>query len=251
MKSKTPSPSFAHANLDDVLGGPLTLALSAPSQTIHAAAVQFWESAMDAPHLSARMKELVLLALHACSSAVNDEAIRRHVRRAITAGASETDVLDVLLSIVGQANHALYFALPILVSELGVADVETSNAPELREDIAAIKEEFVRTRGFWNKDRDLLARFMPDYFTSLSALSMAPWKDGSLSACERELVYIAIDASVTHMFEAGLRLHIRNALNAGATQADILEVLHLVSLVGLEGYVIGASTLMRDLPDSD
>jgi alkylhydroperoxidase/carboxymuconolactone decarboxylase family protein YurZ len=204
----------------------------------------YWTTAMTAPHLSARIKELVVLALHASASALNSEAVTRHVQRAREAGATEADILDVLLSIVGLANHALYFALPLLVDELQSAGGPAASLPELRPDIAAVKADFIRTRGFWTEERDLLARFMPDYFVALSAASVEPWRTGSLSTRERELIFIAIDASVTHMYAPGLRLHIRNALKAGATRNEILEVFHLVALMGLEGYILGASALL-------
>jgi len=79
------------------------------------AAARFWQAAHSAPALSPRMKELVLVALHATVTAVDAERVRRHVGRALAAGATETDVLDVLITIVGAANHALYFAVPIFL----------------------------------------------------------------------------------------------------------------------------------------
>ena len=106
-------------------------------------------------------------------------------------------------------------------------------------------EEFLRTRGVWHEGRDLLARLMPEYTTTLSAISLEPWTSGSLTPREGELVYIAIDTSVSHMYEAGLRMHVRNAIKAGATWAEILEVMHLVSLMGLEGYILGTTALVE------
>jgi alkylhydroperoxidase/carboxymuconolactone decarboxylase family protein YurZ len=220
--------------------------------TAFAAAEKFWQAAFDGEHLAPRLKELILLALHASATSINEHAIRRHVERARAAGASEEDVLDVLLSIVGVSNHALYFAVPILMKELdAVGHEEEAKTPALRPDIDAIKQNFIKTRGFWNDERDLIARLMPDYFCALSELSMEPWKNGALSPKERELVYIGIDCSVTHMYGPGLALHIRNALRNGATRNEILEVFQLVALMGIEGYILGADALMtggRDQP---
>ena len=69
------------------------------------------------------------------------------------------------------------------------------------------------------------------------------WKDGTLTRKERELICIAIDCTVTHMFEPGLALHIRGALQHGATREDILHVFQLASLTGLETYIQGAEAL--------
>jgi alkylhydroperoxidase/carboxymuconolactone decarboxylase family protein YurZ len=229
--------------LDSVFGdSSVPVRLRRIASTSYLAASRLWQTVLDGQHLSPRMKELVLLALHASATAINAEAIKRHVERATSVGASEEDVLDVLLSIVGVSNHAMYFAIPILLHELNQAG-QGEDLPEFRADINAIKDEFVRTRGFWNQERDLLARLVPDYFTALSALSMEPWKHGSLSPKEREFIYIAIDCSVTHTYSPGLALHIRNALGQGASRDEILEVFQLAALMGLEGYILGAEAL--------
>jgi alkylhydroperoxidase/carboxymuconolactone decarboxylase family protein YurZ len=216
--------------------------------TSYATAAQFWQAAFDCKLLSSPLKELILLALHASATSINAEAIKRHVERARTAGASEEDVLDVLLSIVGVGNHALYFAVPVLMNELEAAGRdEEVQTPALRPDVDAIKQDFIKTRGFWNEEREFLARLMPQYFRALSELSMEPWKNGVLSPKEREFVYIAIDCSVTHMYGPGLALHIRNALRHGATRDEILEVFHLAALMGMEGYILGADALLANV----
>jgi alkylhydroperoxidase/carboxymuconolactone decarboxylase family protein YurZ len=220
---------------------PLRLEQTAPTSL--AAAARFWHTILAGSHLSARLKELVLVALHASVSAVDSEAIRRHVGRALTAGASTEDVLDVLLSIVGVANHALYSTVPILMSELKAAGRNDAELPGWSAEAEAVKDEFVKTRGFWNEQRDVLARLMPGYFSALSEVSMEPWKNGVLSPKERELIYIAIDCSPTHTYGPGLALHIRHALQHGATRDEILEVFQLAAAMGLEGYVLGAEAL--------
>ncbi|WP_133665306.1 carboxymuconolactone decarboxylase family protein [Paraburkholderia sp. BL10I2N1] len=208
------------------------------------AASQLWRAVIGDEHLSPRMKELVLLALHASATALNEKAIRRHVGRARAAGASERDVLDVLLSIVGLSNHALYFAVPILIEELrATRGQDAADLPAARSDIEEIRQDFVKTRGFWNEQRDAIARLLPDYFKALSGLSTEPWKHGSLTPKERELIYVAIDSSVTHMYGAGLALHIRHALQHGATREEILAIFQLVALTGLETFILGTEAL--------
>lgn len=210
---------------------------------MHEAAQNFWRVATADESLTPRMKELLLLALHATATSLNEKAIARHARRAIAAGASETDVIDVLISVVGAANHALYFAVPALMEELRRAAVKEEDCAPLRADVESVKARFLETRGFWNQERELIARLLPDYFIALSEISMAPWKAGSLAPKEREFIYIAIDCSVTHMYAPGLAMHVRNALGHGATPAEILAIFQLSALLGLEGYIMGAEGL--------
>ena len=214
---------------------------AAPS--MYEAAGGFWRSAQVAPALAPRMKELVLIALHATVTTLHAEGIRRHIARALSAGATEEDVLDVLITIVGAANHALYFAVPVLVRELEAAGSPDAEAPPVTAEAQSLKDEFIRTRGFWNEQRDIIVRMMPEYFAALTHLSTESWKNGTLTKKERELVCIAIDCTVTHMFEPGLVIHIRQALQNGASRAEILEVFQLASLTGLEGYILGAEAL--------
>lgn len=49
----------------------------------------------------------------------------------------------------------------------------------------------------------------------------------------KELIYVAIDGSPTHLFEPGLQLHIENALEHGATREEILETLQIAGSMGL------------------
>jgi alkylhydroperoxidase/carboxymuconolactone decarboxylase family protein YurZ len=212
------------------------------SPGFYEAAQRYWHAALSATALSSRMKELVLVALHATATSLHSEGIRRHVTRALAAGATEQDVLDVLMTIVGISNHALYSAVPLLVRELEAAG-EAEGPPPMSTEVQATKDDFIRARGFWNEQRDVIARMMPDYFAALSQVSTAPWLNGSLSEKERELICIAIDCTVTHMYEPGLVIHIRHALQKGATREEILAVFHLAALTGLEGYVLGAQTL--------
>jgi len=189
------------------------------------------------------MRELVLVALHATVTTLHGDGVRRHVRRALAAGATPQDVLDVLITIIGAANHALYFAVPVLVRELKAAGHPDAELPPITPEAQAIKDEFVRTRGFWNEQRDVIVRMMPEYFAALNQVSTDSWKNGTLTDKERELVCIAIDCTVTHMFEPGLAIHIRHALQKGASRDEILAVFHLASLTGLEGYILGAEAL--------
>ncbi|QJU58156.1 hypothetical protein HL653_10425 [Sphingomonas sp. AP4-R1] len=204
----------------------------------------FWGAVYRSPHLTLRMKELVMVALHASSSSLNADAIKRHTQRAIAAGASETDVIDVLVTIIPLANHPLYIGIPILMEELEKAGQgDQTQMPEMLPHILAIKENFVRSRGYWTAMRDTIGSWMPEYFASFINACMEPWRSGSLTPAERELMYIAIDCSITHTYEPGMRMHIQNALRYGATRDQIMEVFQLAALLGTEGYVLGLTAM--------
>jgi alkylhydroperoxidase/carboxymuconolactone decarboxylase family protein YurZ len=215
------------------------------SPSLHDAVAGFWRAPLEG-RLPGRLKELLLLAMNAAASALNAGAIQRQVHRARTAGASDADILDVLVTIASLANHALYASVPILEEEWQASGKPLAVVEESNPAFLAAKERFVAIRGFWNPDRDPIAREMPDYFLALTNLSTASWQHGKLSRKEREFVCIAIDCGVTHSYPPGLRIHIRNAIAEGATREEILEIFQLAALMGLEGYVIASEALAVD-----
>jgi alkylhydroperoxidase/carboxymuconolactone decarboxylase family protein YurZ len=213
------------------------------SPTCYEAVAQFWRAPFESAHLPARMKELILLAVHAAATTLSKEAVERHVERAQAAGASVEDIIDVLVSIVSLANHAVYFAVPVLEEELKALGQEEAGATDVDADLERAKDHFVHVRGFWNAERDKLATQMPAYFKALLKLGTESWQHGSLTRKERELICIAIDCSVTHAYAPGLRIHIRNAIREGATREEILEVFQLAALLGVETLVMGGNAL--------
>jgi alkylhydroperoxidase/carboxymuconolactone decarboxylase family protein YurZ len=210
------------------------------------AASDFWRAPMEGGHLTPRIRELVLVGIHASLTTFNVDAVERHVSRALASGATESEVIDVLITIVAQANHALFVSVPILEEELIAAGVEGVAEAEPDPDYEATKQSFIRSRGFWNTDRDVLARLMPDYYRAFDAVSTTSWTSGPLSTKERALVCMGIDSTVTHTYEPGLRRHIRNALAHGASAGELLEVLQLTGMIGLESYILGAKVLFGD-----
>lgn len=236
-------------SLESVLGARIAQGIRDTAPTSYEAADAFWRVPVAEGPLSPRMVELILLGIHASPSTVDAYAIERQVERAQRAGATPEEILDVLLTIVGLANHPLYTTVPILEEELAAAGVPEPDSDWRTPEFEEAKAAFIALRGFWNPGRELFARLIPDYLTVLDGIATTSWDSGALTAKERELVCIGIDSSVTHVYEIGLRRHIRNAIGHGATREEILQVFQLAALLGLEGYVIGARALFGERAD--
>lgn len=110
-----------------------------------------------------------------------------------------------------------------------------------------LREEFLNARGYWNEFWDGLLKLDPEFFKAYLDFSSVPWKTGTLEPKFKELIYIAIDASTTHLYEPGLRQHIRNALKHGATKEEIMEVLELTSVLGIHTCTLGVPVLLEEL----
>lgn len=70
---------------------------------------------------------------------------------------------------------------------------------------------------------------------------------GALPPKEVELLSIACDASFTHMYAPGTRRHIRAALKLGATMEEIMEVLKLCVVQGVQSCNMGVPILAEEL----
>ncbi len=90
-----------------------------------------------------------------------------------------------------------------------------------------------RASGDWNPLWDTLREWDAEFLEGYLAFRSVPHRRGTLPAKVRELIMIAINASTTHLYAAGVRRHIRNALRAGATPQEIMEAVQLTTILGM------------------
>lgn len=98
---------------------------------------------------------------------------------------------------------------------------------------AQIKQAFIEDRGYWRPWTETLLQGNPRFVQQYARYAGYPARHGPLSPRMVELVYVALDASSSHLFEAGLKTHMQKAKECGATAADIFDVLHLVAVQGV------------------
>ena len=73
------------------------------------------------------------------------------------------------------------------------------------------------------------------------------WTSSSGSSTDSHTVSIAFDASYTHMYAPGTRRHIRNGPKAGATMEEVMEVLKLCVVQGVQACNLGVPILAAEL----
>ena len=112
---------------------------------------------------------------------------------------------------------------------------------------ARLKDEFVRIHGCWHSMWDEVLQSAPEHFEAYLRFSGLPHRSGPLSPKVKELICIAVSASVTHLYAPSLRVHIKNALTHGATKAEILEVFELVSILGIHAMSFSVPILLKEL----
>lgn len=112
-----------------------------------------------------------------------------------------------------------------------------------------IKDAFVEQRGTWSPLWESILRLDPEFLLSYLDFSMVPWNKNHLDAKTKELMYIAVDAAATHLYQPGIRQHIKAALDVGATPQEIMEVIELTSTLGIHAMNIGVPLLVKVLEE--
>jgi alkylhydroperoxidase/carboxymuconolactone decarboxylase family protein YurZ len=191
--------------------------------------------------LSPAVRELVGLAVNAAVTHLHASAIDRHTRFALAAGASRREVLEVLQLASVLGIHTLTIGLPIVLDAFGF-DREAPLDKRQNE----LKEEFIQRRGGWTELWHSVLLADEEFFSAYMEFSSVPWENEPvLEPKVREFIYVAIDASTTHLLEPGIQTHTKNAIENGATLEELLEVLELTSLIGIQTYVDGARSLIK------
>lgn len=201
-----------------------------------------WRSGM----LPAKIKEFIYIAADASATHMFGPGVRQHVHAALGLGATPEEVMEVLELTSTVGIHAANVGAPLLLQMLAETGRELP-ASELSARQSQLKADFVANRGYWHESWDALLELDPNLFEAYLEFSSVPWQTGPIEPKYKELVYAAFDAAATHLYVPGLKLHMRNALDLGATTAEIMEVLEIVSVIGIHAALLGAPILAEEM----
>ena len=200
----------------------------------------------DGGVLDAKVKEFIFIAIDSAATHLYTPGIRQHVRAALDVGATPAEIMEVLELTATLGIHACNVGVPLLLEVLreeGLLD----QAPPLDERRQQLKQDFQTNRGYWNEIFDGILQLDPDLLEAYTQFSSVPWESGTLDPKVKEMIYIAFDASATHLFAPGLKLHLRNAIRYGATVPELMELLAIVSVIGIHAVTTAAPILAEEL----
>jgi alkylhydroperoxidase/carboxymuconolactone decarboxylase family protein YurZ len=187
--------------------------------------------------------ELIYLALNCSCTNMDEAGTRRQVRAALDAGATREEILSVLKCAVAPAVHSCSLGAPILLEEMKAAGVTASGGTKPETPAC----DAMRAMGQWNSAWDPFYELSPLWTDQFFAFGASVYKSGVFSPKFMELLSIAFDASVTHMYAPGIRRHIQGALKAGATPEEIMTVLQICVSLGVEACAKGVPILAEEL----
>jgi alkylhydroperoxidase/carboxymuconolactone decarboxylase family protein YurZ len=187
--------------------------------------------------------ELISLAINAACTNQNPDGTRRHIRAALEAGATRDEILFVLKAGSLMSIHSCSLGAPVLLEEAKMAGI----TPTRKTPAATPACDAMRTIGQWNTAWDPFFELDPVWTDQFFATAIPMYSSGALPPKEIELLSIACDASYTHMYAAGTQRHIKAALKLGATMEEIMEVLKLCVVQGVQACNLGIPILAEEI----
>jgi alkylhydroperoxidase/carboxymuconolactone decarboxylase family protein YurZ len=187
--------------------------------------------------------ELVALAWCSACTNLNAEGTRRHIRGALDAGATREEVLMVLKMASLLSIHTCSLAAPILLEEAKAAGVQ----PAPKSAGATPVCDKMKAAGQWNAAWDPFFSLDPAWTEAFIACGAPVYIGNVFSPKLAELLSIAFDASITHMYGPGTRRHIKAALAHGATMEEVMEVLKVCVALGVQASNLGVPILAEEL----
>ena len=125
----------------------------------------------------------------------------------------------------------------------GAADAEPPAGDRLKDRVRA-------TRGYWAPFHDILLQRAPGFLEAYVEFQAGPASGGIIAPRLCELIYVAIDVSVNHMYPSGGRRHMELALKAGATPEEVLQTILIVTvLAARQPLELGLSILADETAD--
>jgi len=178
---------------------------------------------------------LIRLAVHASAATLDPAGMDREIRCALDAGATSAQVHETLVVVSGLGVHTLMEGSRKVVEALRERGDPDIDAP-LGADRLALRARMQGDDPYWaDFERevpgflDALLRMSPEAYTAFFAYCAVPWRTGAVRGLVKELMSLATDATPTHRYLPGMRLHLANAVRLGAGRTAVRRALDIAA----------------------
>lgn len=202
--------------------------------------------------LPPKMKEFIYIAIDASTTHLYLRGLRLHMATALQYGATGEELMGVLQIVSLLGYHTINVGVPILAEELQKAGVALGAGAggaggQGAFDHEAIKTRFIAASGYWDDCCESIWRLSPSYMNAYCSYIETARGTSALDPKTQEFILLSISVATTHLHEPGMRLHMRRAIELGATPAELMEVLQLSSALGIHTCSIGVPILTEEL----
>jgi alkylhydroperoxidase/carboxymuconolactone decarboxylase family protein YurZ len=190
----------------------------------------------EGTELDPRTAALVELAVVAAPTTLHLAKTSAALRRALDVGVTAEQLQETLVLVSGVGMHTLIGTASILADELRVGGDLALDLP-----LEGEAAEFARYLLDPGGREARVAQVSPDFWPNMLRLSplsavravaeyrAVPWASTTLTALQRELVGIAVDAMPSHRFLPTLLMHVRQATAQGAGRRAVRQVLDIAA----------------------
>jgi alkylhydroperoxidase/carboxymuconolactone decarboxylase family protein YurZ len=196
--------------------------------------------------LSGKELQLIAVGLSAAITNLDGAALRRNIRAALGGGATREEILEVLKMAAMLSIHSMSLGAPILLEELKAASKPASSSKPKPPTPAC---DQMRAMGQWNQAWDPFYDLDPAWTDQFFGPATLIYGKRLFSPKFVELISIAFDAAITHMYAPGTRRHIKAALALGASAEEIMTVLKLCVSQGVNALDFGVPILAEELAE--
>jgi len=197
--------------------------------------------------LPEKVQEFIYIAVAASTTHIHSPSIRAHIQAALAVGATSDEIKEVIGLTFLVGIHTVTLGAPILLELMEETGIKGGGNGVTDEQRQEIKDNFIKQRGFWTETWNPILQLDPNFFRAYTDFSGLPSQTGVLEPKVRELITCAFDAATTHLYARGTKIHMRNALNLGATPDEIMEMLEITSLMGIHGVTTSAELLISQM----
>jgi alkylhydroperoxidase/carboxymuconolactone decarboxylase family protein YurZ len=195
-------------------------------------------------HLEPKVKEFIYIAIDVTVTHLYEPGLRLHIKNALARGATVQEIAEVISFVSTAGLATLSMGLPLIVEEAQAVGMPVEQCDSgLQRKLAT---NFRERLGYIPEGLEILAALDSTYFRALTDVSAAASWCKELSPKIRAFVRLAAQITATSLNREAARIHIREALAHGATIGELVEVLELVSVVGLHSCTFGGAILYEN-----
>lgn len=178
---------------------------------------------------------LISLSVAVSVTLLQSDEIERKISAAFDAGASVEQVQEIIALSSGLGVHSLMASAMPVFNEATRRGLIAHDQP-LDETRQGLWDKYVGDDPFWTAFSDQLPGFLlamlrlsPDIFAGFFEFCALPWRSGKVRASVKELSALACDATPSHRFGPGFRVHLTNAIKLGVGRKAIFQVLDIAA----------------------
>lgn len=174
---------------------------------------------------------MIGLGVRASAMSMDVVGAREYIERALAEGATADQIQEAITLVSGTGVHTFFESTRILDALVTPAD-----PPALDDERQRLWDKYVGDGGYWRTMEveipgflGALNRMSPSAFEAFFVYAAVPWRSRYLSRLTKEFMSVAVDATPSHRYLPGMRMHLRNAIKLGAGRKAIEETIRIAA----------------------